>query len=556
MQKNVLKKVVMSFIFCFLLFAGKNGIAKEILLGREGEQVFNYLVLTEALRNGDEAHIESAIQGLLNDKPYLPVFQDGVTILLSRKNYTAAIAIAKKGLIFFPDDSVLTSLLSAVYSESGENEKAISLLKRHLAKNSNDKEAKQELVRIYLQNGENSKATSLLKELGGEEENPMVTFFRCKLLVTTEKYKQAKTELKKLLKEYPNFVEAWIELAFVAEQDNDTEQAIRAYKSALYIIKDNTDLRLRLIRLLLSQKKLDEALAEINKSSDNTDFILQSSIYLTKEGYIKQAKEFIEQAKKSGADAQLADYYLSDIIYSETHDPEKALIPLNNIVETSSYFLSASQRKIELLLEAQKGEKASTVAAHLRKVMPENITVWEIEAFTLFKNGKNTEAIAILKKGLKKFPNNEDILVALGSMLEETGKRKEALEIMEKIITINPKNARALNFIGYTLTLEKRDLERALDLILTAQEEEPDSSDILDSLAWVYYQMEKYQEAWTVIQKCLPLTAENATVYDHYADIAVALGKKEIARKSYNKALTLHPNNELEIRSKLKKLGK
>lgn len=58
---------------------------------------------------------------------------------------------------------------------------------------------------------------------------------------------------------------------------------------------------------------------------------------------------------------------------------------------------------------------------------------------------------------------------------------------MEAVIDRWPDNAQALNYVGYTLADDNRDLPRALDLLNRAVELSPETDYMLDSLAWVHY---------------------------------------------------------------------
>jgi predicted negative regulator of RcsB-dependent stress response len=48
--------------------------------------------------------------------------------------------------------------------------------------------------------------------------------------------------------------------------------------------------------------------------------------------------------------------------------------------------------------------------------------------------------------------------------------------------------------------------------------------------------------------------AEDPTIWEHYGDIATALGKAEEARKGYSKALEFKPKNADSIRERLSKI--
>jgi len=83
----------------------------------------------------------------------------------------------------------------------------------------------------------------------------------------------------------------------------------------------------------------------------------------------------------------------------------------------------------------------------------------------------------------------------------------------------------------------------------------PDLAYILDSLAWAQYRLGKFDAAWESVTKVVSMeNSEDPTIWEHYGDIAAALGKAEEARKGYARALELKPKNADSIRERLSKL--
>ncbi len=91
-------------------------------------------------------------------------------------------------------------------------------------------------------------------------------------------------------------------------------------------------------------------------------------------------------------------------------------------------------------------------------------------------------------------------------------------------------------------------------LISRANRLEPDNGYIIDSLAWVNYRMGNFDEAWKQINRAISIRSKQPELWEHYADIAIALGKKKEAAKGYKKALSLNPKNTDELRRKLEEL--
>jgi tetratricopeptide (TPR) repeat protein len=88
-------------------------------------------------------------------------------------------------------------------------------------------------------------------------------------------------------------------------------------------------------------------------------------------------------------------------------------------------------------------------------------------------------------------------------------------------------------------------IERALSL-------DPDNGSYLDTLAWVYYQQGKNEQANEYIQKALKHMPNDPTILDHYGDILAKSGKIEDALKIWKQIFKLDPDNK-PLRDKLTK---
>jgi Flp pilus assembly protein TadD len=134
------------------------------------------------------------------------------------------------------------------------------------------------------------------------------------------------------------------------------------------------------------------------------------------------------------------------------------------------------------------------------------------------------------------------------------GNIETAIRKMRRVLHQEPKNAAALNFVGYTLVEQERDLDEAGRLIRQALMLDPENPYYLDSLAWYLFKTDSREKAWKKIQKEISQIEDDPIIWEHYADIAKSLEKKEQARKGYKKALELDPENPETLRKKLQGL--
>lgn len=523
-------------------------------LSAEAEHLYYYLLLSEGLAENSQLVIAHALRGLLKLDPSLPVYQDSATILLARGEYEAAQNTALSGLKLFPGDSLLNLLLAGAYSENDEVKRAISLLENFLHKNPEDMQVTEELVRLYLRDGREKKASDLLARLPATDESPEADLFRAGVLATVGRNTEARQILQKLLANDANLFEAWIELAYLAENDKNYAEAVRAYTKAAELMPENPELWLRIAAMHIKQQDADMALEAINRATPSAQFFIQAALSFLEEEYYEQAGVMLDKAEKNGATPDEIALLRSKVLEENAEDPLAGLPPLALVPETSPWYPGALHQKALLYIKADEYAKAYTTALEGRKRFPEHKVLWGVEAYALLKMHRVGEAEDLLKQALKEYPGDEELLFSLGNVQHDAGKPAAAMKTMEQLITINPKSYQALNYVGYTLAESGKELKRALTLISAALEQQPDAEYIVDSLAWVQYRMGNYEDAWASINRCIRLGGDDPAIWEHYGDIALALGKKDEAEKGYAESIARRPKNVDEVRKKLTKL--
>jgi tetratricopeptide (TPR) repeat protein len=525
-------------------------------LSSQAEHLYYYLVLTSAIADNSREEITIALEALLKLDPSLEVYQDSVTIMLSRGEFAKARQTALAGLDKFPGDNLITLLLSAAYSEAGQTSEAIQLLEKHVADNAADKEAMQELVRLYINSGQEEKVGPLFSRLPETDMSAEADLFRAGVLGTVGRNAEAHAILDGLLKKDPKNFEAWLELAYLHEREKKPEEAIKAYRKAAELMPDSAELNFRLATLYIEQKKPAEAMQALNAALFSPQMGIQASLRFAEAGFYKEALEMLDKAGEAGGDPDQLALVTSMLLQDSGANLLEGLAPLERIKPASPFYPSALQQKARLYLAAGEYAKAHAAALDGRKQFPDQKELWGLEAYALIRQKKIGDAEALLHKGLKQYPDDEELLFALGSVQDEVGKKDEAMKTMERILMLNPSNYQALNYVGYTLADAGKDLNRALVLITAALKQRPNADYIVDSLAWVQYRLGRFEEAWESITRCITLGGDDATIWEHYGDIALALGKKDEAIKGYTEAILRKPDNIEAVREKLAALKK
>jgi tetratricopeptide (TPR) repeat protein len=154
------------------------------------------------------------------------------------------------------------------------------------------------------------------------------------------------------------------------------------------------------------------------------------------------------------------------------------------------------------------------------------------------------------------FPSEAEILFRLGALEDQLGRQPDAIESMRRAISLNPSHADALNYLAYTWAERRENLTEALTLAEKADALKPNQGYILDTVAWVYYQLGQPQKALPLLERAVSLSSRDPVVLDHLGDVLVSLDRPEEALEAYRQALAGGFANQEELNEKIKRLSR
>ena len=115
-------------------------------------------------------------------------------------------------------------------------------------------------------------------------------------------------------------------------------------------------------------------------------------------------------------------------------------------------------------------------------------------------------------------------------------------------LTLDPTEPRLLNELGYSWVDRGVHLDEALAMIQRAVAAAPDTGYIVDSLAWAYYRLGRYQDAVAPQEKASRLMPVDPIVTDHLGDIYWQVGRKREAVFQWRRALSFKPDDSDKAR--------
>ena len=172
------------------------------------------------------------------------------------------------------------------------------------------------------------------------------------------------------------------------------------------------------------------------------------------------------------------------------------------------------------------------------------------------------DAVRVLQEAQLKFPADTMIPFELGAMLDKQKRFADAESAFRQVLSKDPDNAQALNYLGYMLADRGERLDESVDLLKKAIEVEPDNGSYLDSLGWAYYKSDKLDLAVTNLQRAAEQLQANSVIQDHYGDVLFKLSRFDDAIAAWMRAIDGDGDSidrasiDKKIRSAKQKLGR
>jgi len=192
------------------------------------------------------------------------------------------------------------------------------------------------------------------------------------------------------------------------------------------------------------------------------------------------------------------------------------------------------------------------------KKFPNNVNLLNSFGTLYIINKKYGDAIKYYDKSLEIEPDNATTLSNKGAALNYLDKHEDAIKCHDKSLEIEPDNATTLSNKGAALTSVNKH-EEAIKYYNKSLEIEPDSAITLSNIGGALDKMGKHEEAIKYHDKSLEIEPDNATTLSNKGLALDNMGKHEEAIKFYDKSLEVEPYDAITLGSKgtaLNQMGK
>lgn len=331
-----------------------------------------------------------------------------------------------------------------------------------------------------------------------------------------------------------NRAEAMTTLAAFIAAHPQAREARLAYARALATDKRYPEAR-REFGVLLEQGAVDPA--------KNGDVVFALAVLSLQLNDTQEAEKHLRQLVQIGhAESDKARYYLGQI--AEDGKRWDEALQWFGTVERGEHYLSARLHAASVMAKQGRIEEARRHLAGSDAGNPrERAQLLIGEAQLLREAGRNADAHAALTAALVRQPDQPDLLYEIALLAEKLGRVDELESRLRRLIEIKPDHAHALNALGYSLAERNIRLAEARTLIERALELAPNDPFILDSKGWVLFRQGEVQAALDVLNQAFGIRPD-PEIAAHLGEVLWALGRRDEARQTWEKARSAHPANE------------
>ena len=262
-------------------------------------------------------------------------------------------------------------------------------------------------------------------------------------------------------------------------------------------------------------------------------------LQLTEEG---RAQSLLEKLQKDAEWRYRASFYLAKI--SEKSGSLNDALVWYDKTSDGPFAFDAAVSAISLLAKDKQFAEAELRLGLLSSKYPkQKLRVALLKSEVLNQQKRYQEAFDLLSTVLVEQPDDSDVLYARALLADRLGKFEMLEADLKKILQKYPENAEVLNALGYSLANKTTRFAEAESYLLRALKLAPDQAVILDSYGWLLFRQGEATKSLDYLQRAYERQKENE-IAAHLAEVLWFLNRKDEAKKLFKDAFKQAPEDE------------
>ena len=327
------------------------------------------------------------------------------------------------------------------------------------------------------------------------------------------------------------------------------DQSIKFYSDFLNQNPKANDIRLAYAKILVNQKRYNEAKPEFVKlmeaSNGNPDISAVVGLLSLDSSDFISADQYFEQAISAGfKEPEQLYIYLGRSAEAQKND-KKALTWYDKVSPSNERYLESRLNASNVIKRTKSVDAAINMLDEVNGLtLEQQIIVLQTQANLLAQAKRNQESFTLMDKAAKNLPNSLEITYDHAMAAERVGQ----LDLMEtqlrKVIKLKPDFAPAYNALGYSFADRNIKLSEAKTLVETALKLQPNDHYMLDSLGWVHYRLGNLDLSVKYLREAYAKQSD-PEIAAHLGEVLWKTGMLDEAKKIWASALKDHPANDV-----------
>lgn len=481
------------------------------------------------------------------------------------QNFPQALDLAKRAVAADKENIWYRFLLADLYQQNSNMEEAAEVYRGIISKWPDRYEVYVDLANTLAYGGKTDEAikvyADLEKRFGLNDELILQQF---SMLMGNGRLDEAEQLVQRAIAMNPAEPQYQGLLAEVYEERGETEKALAQYQKALEMDPSNSMLRIALAEHYYTAGKMEEAYKELGEAFLDPEMDIDAKMQVligffemtNAEGespedrpdLIRRSYDLIGSLERAHPESGKphtihGDFLVRDGKYAEARDQFRLALKFEK--ERFPIHLQVMQLDMQLRDYASLHSDAEE-AISLFPTLPEPYLYNGI-ALSYLK--RHDEAIETLITGRDLVVDNKPMELqfwtSLGDAYNESKNYAKSDQAYDKALSIEPNDAGTLNNYAYYLSLRKEQLEKAERMSKRSNELVPGQASYQDTYAWVLFQLGRYADARTWLEKALASGSRDGVILEHYGDILFELGETDEAMRNWRMAKEAGDASEL-----------
>ena len=453
---------------------------------------------------------------------------------ITQREYDKAIDTYEQLYSHHRDRTDVLQLLYRLYGTQNNYAKMIETLERVETTEGASEQLTLAKMQIYEQQGEKEKVVGELNSL--VEHHPGDAAYRVMLanwLLQNDRPSKALEQLQAVLADEPDHVAARVTLLDYYRRCNLDSKADGLLRELLLSDKVDQDTRLALMR---------QVIADNEKSGSDSTVLL------------RLIDEVLQKPQPN------ADMLMIKAAYEELKKmPADSIKPIYaRAIEVEPDNANARYNLLQYLWREQDFAKVIELCRPAQQYNPDDMLFYYYQGFAHYQREEYDEALETFRKGVGQInsESNPDMVAdfysVMGDLLHRKNLDSEAYAAYDSCLQWKPDHLPTLNNYAYYLSIGNGDLDKAERMSMKAVKGDPTNSTFLDTLAWILFLRQRYDEAKAYMERAISNSDDlSEVVLEHAGDIFAKSGDMEQAMFYWQKALEKDGSNK-QLKKKIK----